>query len=260
MGRCVNLITFENNWSRLKKKNKLSHLKNSIDRKMVRSVTIVVSVNSSTCHHALKFVWSCLWLNQYDGLWSLVMPMIIVMIMICYQALKVDSEVICDDKEATQNTQILRCEFKNEFWDDVDQSLSENVVNLAKTRERCSVLVSSICLMGDQLIIGDDDIKIWWFLSTVQIGLSNENNYQHTISKKRRQNMKLPLWMYQPRPLESSPIDQSGTGLPAEENISIRWWKCCISVKSKTVPKETLVDSWSRRVKQKWYLSTWLFS
>ena len=84
--------------------------------------------------------------------------MIIVMIMICYQALKVDSEVICDDKEATQNTQILRCEFKNEFWDDVDRSLSEDVVNLSKTREGCSVLVSSVCLVGAlQLIIGDDD-------------------------------------------------------------------------------------------------------
>ena len=83
--------------------------------------------------------------------------MIIVMIMIFHQALKVDSEVICDDKEVTKNTQILRCEFKNEFWDDVDRSLSEDVVNLAKTREGCSVLVSSVCLVGDQFIIGDDD-------------------------------------------------------------------------------------------------------
>ena len=32
----------------------LSHLKNSIDGKMVGSVAVVVSVNGSTCHRALK--------------------------------------------------------------------------------------------------------------------------------------------------------------------------------------------------------------
>ena len=38
---------------------------------------------------------------------------------------------------------------------DVDRSLSENVVYLAKTRERRSVLICSICLVN-QLAIGED--------------------------------------------------------------------------------------------------------
>ena len=49
---------------------KWSHLKNSIDGKMVGSVTIVVSVNSSANHNALKFVWSWWWLWLLSWWWS----------------------------------------------------------------------------------------------------------------------------------------------------------------------------------------------
>ena len=46
----------------------LSHLKNSIDGKMVGSVAVVVSVNGSTCHSALKIDY------DYDN----IVPMVTV--------------------------------------------------------------------------------------------------------------------------------------------------------------------------------------
>ena len=72
---------------------------------------------------------------------------------------------------------VVKRSFKNEFQDDVDQSFSEDIVNLAKTREGCSVLVSSVCLTN-QLILGEYDIRWWWCMSTIQWK-------QHMISNKR---------------------------------------------------------------------------
>ena len=46
--------------------------------------------------------------------------------------------------------------------DDLDRSLSENVINLSKTRECCPILISSICLVN-QLIIGDNILVIHFF-------------------------------------------------------------------------------------------------
>ena len=48
----------------------LSHLKNSIDGKMVGSVAVVVSINGSTCHSALKIDY------DYDN----IVPMVMVVI------------------------------------------------------------------------------------------------------------------------------------------------------------------------------------
>ena len=100
---------------------------------MVGSVTIVVPVDISTCHRALKVD------RDYAG-----------------------------DHDHDHNDQDGRADDDDDDdgsdKDDLDRSLSENVVNLAETRERCSILVSSVCLMGrchaPQLVDDDGEIKL----------------------------------------------------------------------------------------------------
>ena len=81
---------------------------------MVGSVTIVVPVDSSTYHRALKVDRDYAGDHDHDH---------------------DDQDGRADDDDGSDK-------------DDLDRSLSENVVNLAETRERCSILVSSVCLMG----------------------------------------------------------------------------------------------------------------
>ena len=44
--------------------------------------------------------------------------------------------------------------------DDLDRSLSENVVNLSKTGECRSVLVSSVCLVVESTQLDDDEVDL----------------------------------------------------------------------------------------------------
>ena len=87
---------------------------------MVGSVTIVVPVDSSTCHRALKVDRDYADDHDHDH----------------------DDQDGCADDDADED------EDDGSDKDDLDRSLSENVVNLAETRERCSILASSVCLMG----------------------------------------------------------------------------------------------------------------
>ena len=51
--------------------------------------------------------------------------------------------------------------------DDLDRSLGENVVDLSKTGERCSVLVSSVCLMGNFSMMRL--FRMWWVMQQITL-------------------------------------------------------------------------------------------